>query len=317
MINNNKPQLWKRDIIDSVDMYNAWFIDFAPKAFKDVREQTAEMVKITFKQTDHLKLIKPEFLVSHPEVLPILRMSTCPPLARDRLIGLSGTSKNLVKQMEDPNAPRVPPRMSKLVLHEEISKISNIILQLLDYDIIPWIKENRNPDETEIYRASTVIADRLCGSMTNPIIRNAQEERQLGKLITYMLANGYTEKSKDDDIFTMRPGTFAIHINVPVSISENKSINVSVDFAFVPKAGRTGELPILIEAKSAGDFTNVNKRRKEEATKMQQLRTNFGLDVTYILYLTGYFDTGYLGYEAAEGIDWIWEHRIEDLSILI
>lgn len=30
--------------------------------------------------------------------------------------------------------------------------------------------------------------------------------------------------------------------------------------------------------------------------------------------LCGYFDSGYLGYEAAEGIDWIWEHRIDDLA---
>lgn len=28
----------------------------------------------------------------------------------------------------------------------------------------------------------------------------------------------------------------------------------------------------MIECKSAGDFANVNKRRKEEATKMQQLK---------------------------------------------
>lgn len=27
-------------------------------------------------------------------------------------------------------------------------------------------------------------------------------------------------------------------------------------------------------------------------------------------------DTGYLGYEAAEGLDWVWEHRIDDLAQL-
>ena len=31
------------------------------------------------------------------------------------------------------------------------------------------------------------------------------------------------------------------------------------------------------------------------------------------LFLCGYFGSDYLGYEAAEGIDWVWEHRIEDL----
>ena len=68
------------------------------------------------------------------------------------------------------------------------------------------------------------------------------------------------------------------------------------------------------EAKSAGDFTNTNKRRKEEAQKINQLRHTYGDDIEFILFLCGYFDSGYLGYEAAEGIDWVWEHRIDDLQ---
>jgi hypothetical protein len=70
----------------------------------------------------------------------------------------------------------------------------------------------------------------------------------------------------------------------------------------------------MIEAKSAGDFANVNKRRKEEAQKMAQLRNTYGREVRFCLFLCGYFDSGYLGYEAAEGIDWIWEHRPDDLK---
>ena len=73
-------------------------------------------------------------------------------------------------------------------------------------------------------------------------------------------------------------------------------------------------LPLLVEAKSAGDFANVNKRRKEEATKVNQLRNTYGSRAQFILFLCGYFDSGYLGYEAAEGIDWVWEHRIDDLA---
>jgi len=29
----------------------------------------------------------------------------------------------------------------------------------------------------------------------------------------------------------------------------------------------------------------------------------------------GYFDSGYLGYEAEEGIDWVWEQRIDDMAL--
>ena len=83
-----------------------------------------------------------------------------------------------------------------------------------------------------------------------------------------------------------------------------------------PKKAKLPHLPLLIEAKSAGDFTNVNKRRKEEAIKITQLKATYGEQVVFVLFLCGYFDAAYLGYEAAEGIDWIWEHRIEDLDQL-
>ena len=53
-------------------------------------------------------------------------------------------------------------------------------------------------------------------------------------------------------------------------------------------------MPVLIECKSAGDFTNTNKRRKEETTKIEQLRNNYGKKVEFILFLCGYFDSGYL-----------------------
>lgn len=86
-----------------------------------------------------------------------------------------------------------------------------------------------------------------------------------------------------------------------------------IGYTAVAAGTKYDELPLLIEAKSAGDFTNVNKRRKEEAAKMNQLRRTYGLDVRLILFLCGYFDSGYLGYEAVEGIDWVWEHRIDDL----
>ena len=113
----------------------------------------------------------------------------------------------------------------------------------------------------------------------------------------------------------MHPGTFAFHLNVPVKQDDtDKTINIPIDAVIMRKNTSSGDFPLLIEAKSAGDFTNVNKRRKEEATKIKQLRYTYGDHMVFILFLCGYFDSGYLGYEAAEGIDWIWEHRIDDLA---
>jgi type II restriction enzyme len=131
----------------------------------------------------------------------------------------------------------------------------------------------------------------------------------------WLNSRGYAPASKGVRFNEMEPGTYGFRVNVPVNIeSIQRPVNIPVDVLVMPKTGKRGHFPLLIEAKSAGDFTNVNKRRKEEAAKMSQLRRNYGKKVQFVLFLCGYFDSGYLGYEAAEGIDWVWEHRIDDFK---
>lgn len=133
----------------------------------------------------------------------------------------------------------------------------------------------------------------------------------------WLTARGYREEHFVSDL-TLKDlpyGTFAVHHNVPVQNQNGKIINMPIDLVIQPHTRTASGFPILIEAKSAGDFTNTNKRRKEEATKAHQLKRTYGEELNLLLLLCGYFDAGYLGYEAAEGLDWIWEHRVEDLEI--
>lgn len=88
-----------------------------------------------------------------------------------------------------------------------------------------------------------------------------------------------------------------------------------IDIVIQPHHLSASKMPVLVEAKSAGDETNTNKRRKEEAQKAHQLRETYGEGGNLVLFLTGYFTPAYLGYEAAEGIDWVWEHRVEDFEL--
>jgi type II restriction enzyme len=138
----------------------------------------------------------------------------------------------------------------------------------------------------------------------------------LASIKTWLEARQYKQISPGDGITfrDMAPGSFSFRMNVPVRLEGGKQVNIPVDTVIMPKKAEQGDLPIFFEAKSAGDFTNVNKRRKEEAMKMAQLRNTYGKGVRFNLFLCGYFDSGYLGYEAAEGIDWVWEHRIDDLA---
>ena len=315
-VNSNKPERWKSDIAQSVDFYNDWFMRFAPKAYRETRVETTKQVMSALKWTDNLTNITPAALKQNPSVLPILRMATVPPIARERLVGLAGVSSNLVKSMEVDR--RIPPRMEETRIDDELQKIGQVIKRLVDKDIIvPWLDANGKPSPKDVHRAATVVADRLCGAIANPIIRNAQERRQLASIREWLEKRGYTcvEAGGKVKFNEMEPGAFAFRLNVPVKQrGRARQVNIPIDVVVMPIQSRPGDFPLLIEAKSAGDFTNTNKRRKEEATKVAQLRNTYGNNVRFVLFLCGYFDSGYLGYEAAEGIDWVWEHRIEDLA---
>ena len=311
-INKDKPELWKEDIRKSVDFYNAWFMDFAPKAFRDTRAISSQQVKGALAKTNMLQDVDTGILSRYPEVLPILRMSTCPPIARDRLAGLAGVPRTLVETMEKDS--KVPPRMDLKDLSDNLNTIGTIIKKMADPDIFVWLGRSKPPTNEEIARASSIIADRLCGAISDPIIRNAQEQRQLMSIERWLMTRGYSKIEKAGKLREMKAGTFSFHTNVPVINPDGNTINISVDVVVLPKLETPGSFPLLIEAKSAGDFVNVNKRRKEEAQKMAQLKKTYGDNVRFGLFLNGYFDSGYLGYEAAEGIDWVWEHRIDDLE---
>jgi len=236
--------------------------------------------------TKNLTDVRLELLKAKPSVLPSLRMSTCPPLAVDRLIGLVSVSGNLVKTMEKRN--RFPPRMPKRELGGNLKRIGEIIENMADPDVFVWLERGDDPSEQELYRAATIVADRLCGAVANPIIRNAQEKRQLTAIGEWLTALGYRHlpSGKGTNYDDLQPGTYSFRLNVPVEQKGTaKTINIPVDVVVMPNAA------------------------KAEATKMNQLRRIHGDNVRYILFLCGYFDSGYLGYEAAEGIDWVWEHQ--------
>lgn len=312
-VNLDKPQNWKADILLSVDLYNTWFLRFAPKTYRDTRVLVTNHVEAMLQRTNNLRNITTKELRDHPSILPALRMSTAPPIARDRLIGLAGVSKPVVETME--KHQRLPPKMAYATLEKQLEKMAAMIMRLADEDIFPWLADKRDPSKDERYRAATIVADRLCGAQADPIVRNAQEKRQLDLIKTWLEARNYVDRSGNSTMDKMTPGTFAFRLPVVGLKEDEETVNIPVDVVIMPLKAKKGELPLMIEAKSAGDFTNVNKRRKEEATKVLQLRRKHGSLVRYVLFLCGYFDGGYLGYEAAEGIDWVWEHRIDDLAL--
>jgi type II restriction enzyme len=263
-----------------------------------------------------MRKFTPELLIGNPWMIPTLRSFTAPPIARDRLTGLSRASPNTIKAMEN---GKLPQKIESSRIAEDASRICATILKMLDSHLFPWIEDGTKPSEKDKVKAVQIISDRICNALSETAIRNMQERRQLDSMKKWLESKGYRDCSHSGVAFdSMEPKTFAFRVNIPIFVGNNgyeNKINISVDAA-VMKSSSEGDFPILIEAKSAGDYANTNKRRKEEAQKISQLRKLYGNDVIFVLCLCGYFNAGYLRYEASEGIDWIWEHRVSDLEKL-
>lgn len=313
-INRSRPHLWKNDVIESVRLYNTWFLDAAPEAYRATRQAVVDDVENLFVATNNMRDITPQVILGNPGILATLRMSTAPPIARDRLVGLSYSNASLVKTLEEGSLPK---RMPRSDLNVHLVRMCEVVEELLDRTLFDWLDLGGDPSAYQRELAAVVVSDRRCGAVADPIVRNAQEVRQLAVIAAWLDGRGYCQQNHPAGlpINRMAPGTYSFRQNVPITNEAGKTINMPVDTVIQPHTPRGSGMPILIEAKSAGDFTNTNKRRKEEATKARQLRDTYGSDVELILFLCGYFDAGYLGYEASEGLDWVWEHRPDDFEL--
>ena len=148
-VNANKPERWKADINQSVDLYNGWFLQFAPDTYRKTRIETTKQVENVFAWTAQLTDISSAILQQYPSILPTLRMTTAPSLARDRLIGLAYVSPHLIRSMEIYH--QIPVQMSKEKIDEELAKIGQVIMRLSDDDIFSWLVNRNKPTDLELY----------------------------------------------------------------------------------------------------------------------------------------------------------------------
>lgn len=295
---------WEKAYLLSVALWNQWYLTTASEVQSLLREESTGVGEELLQATSDLTEISVAVIQNHPILLKPLRMAAGPPMARDRLAGLAGVSRTIVERLEKGEATRDGDAV-KLSIEAMVS----VLRTSLDTQLTPWVSENRKPTHEERTTFLTVLSERLTQARVNPALRNKQEERQLSRATAILTEHGYTEKRPQEGIRSMEPGTFWQRLTITAN-----GVQIPVDLVIQPWGADSGDLPILIEAKSAGDDANTNKRRKEEANKFNNLKAEFG-NPKYFLLLGGYFPVTYLRYNKDHGIDWLWEHNLDaDMS---
>jgi hypothetical protein len=300
------PAECQPDIDRSVAEYDEWYLAESPGMFTEARKRAVVEVEEAMRVTDDFQTFNVDSLIARPGALFVARMCVSPPMARDRFVGFSGANKSLVTAMERDGI--IPARVRRL--HMQLEVMCDFLWPLFDPEIVGWLGNDRVPTAVERTRALLILAERLANAFYQPVLRNGQEARQRELLRAYLEDEGFEEVSGLP--FEMAPGGFGFGRNVRVVREDGAPQNLPVDCVVSPL---DAELPLAcVELKSAGDFTNVNKRRKEESDKHDALKRAHGENAVFLLQLFGYFGQAYLGFEASAGIDWTWDHRLSDFA---
>lgn len=300
------PEEWRGDIDHSVTEYDDWYLREAPIMWVGARHRAVAEAAEAMEALDDFRDVSVETLTANPGVLPIIRMAFSPKMARDRFVEFVGVKKSLVQCMELKGGL---PKRAKGV-GASLQRICDFAVPLCDPELFPWLAEDRAPTMDERKDALLVLGDRRAGAIYDSKLRNAQEARQKALMGGWLESRGLNETALP--AFAMPPGTFRFGQDVPIPQSAGPDRKLPVDCVVAP--AKQGMPLACVEMKSAGDFTNVNKRRKEEAEKHDALVGVYGDSVVFLLQLFGYFDSKYLNFEALAGIDWAWDHRLTDLA---
>jgi hypothetical protein len=300
------PPDWEADIRQSVSEYAAWYLQEAPMMWVAARKRAVDEAAEAMRTLNDFREVSVESLMGNPRVLSILRMAISPKMARDRFVEFVGLKKSLVLRMERDNA--LPKKQGEI--GGELQRLCDFVTPLLDPQLFPWVSGARAPRPEEREKALLVLGDRRAGAIYDSALRQGQEEKQKVLMREFLESRGFEESFAL--AFEMPPGTFGFGRTVRIALPNGRQRNLPCDCVVSPL---DPAMPLAcVEMKSAGDYTNVNKRRKEEAEKHDALHRAYGDDVVFLLQLCGYFNVGYLDFEAHAGIDWAWDHRLSDLS---
>lgn len=137
-INAHRPECWEADTQASVELYNRWFVRYAPETWRRAKQQAIKNVIEAFRITKDLRAMYGEALAANPAIIAVLRMATAPPIAVDRLAGLAGVSRTFVASLE---RGTLPDRMPATGRERALDAVAAILTQLLDKDLFPWLRD--------------------------------------------------------------------------------------------------------------------------------------------------------------------------------
>ncbi len=310
LMNAKSSENWERDRVLAKEEIIEWLA--ITTSTKNSRSLLENQITLLLDELARLNSVE-KAIVKNPRILTSLRSLTRRDIGTSQIATFLGVGTSMYEAIERAEKPVAP----------ILSGIVSLLEKELDESLAPWIVENRNPTKEEMNRSVIVAADRILKRSTSTELRYKHEPRQLDKLKEYLDSKGYSEVSGtgiSNPRKDMKPGSYAFRVNIDGLTIDGVTLKQNVDTLIMPFSKSSGLLPIFLEAKSMTDEVNPNKRQKEEAQKVDNVRRKWqdkSERLNFVLLLGGTVPRRYLEVEAGSGLDWIWEHRVNDLDKLM
>jgi hypothetical protein len=309
-MNAKATELWEQDRKIAKQEIIAWLSESSDAT--DLRSTLEARTKKILEKLIGKRSIK-EIILDDSGALTILRSLTRRDIGTSQMATFLETTTNFLESVE-------AGRKSAETIADAAEEI---LTKELDQSISRWVLEGTTPDTDSFNRSLWIAADRILRRSTSTDLRYKHEPRQLDKLEAFLISEGYRAIESStirDPRVSMQPGTYAFRVGIEGLTSEGLPLMQTVDALIKPISESVNLLPIFLEAKSMTDEVNPNKRQKEEAQKVESARRRWQTPdekLNFILLLGGTVPKRYLQVEAGSDLDWIWEHRVEDLKLIL
>lgn len=309
-MNAKNPERWEDDRVIAKKEIISWLAEAADA--KDLRISIEQKTRKVLEKIVGVKSLK-QVILDDTGSLTVLRSLTRRDIGASQMATFLETTTNNLESVE----------AGRKTSDHIADSAEEILLKELDQSISGWILEGKKPTDEEFNRALWIASDRILRRSTSTDLRYKHEPRQLEKLENFLRGEGYTpveSSSIKEPRSGMPKGTYAFRVNIQGQTSDGLALMQTVDALIKPFSRSDNLLPIFLEAKSMTDEVNPNKRQKEEAQKVESARRRWQTEterLNFILLLGGTVPKRYLQVEAGSDLDWVWEHRVEDLKVLL
>jgi hypothetical protein len=309
-MNAKNPERWEQDRVVAKREIIAWLAEAADSS--DLRVAIEAKTRAILERIVGQRRLK-EVILDDAGSLTVLRSLTRRDIGTSQMATFLETTTNKLESVE----------AGRKSATEIADGAEEILLNELDQSISGWILEGTTPSVEAFNRTLWIASDRILRRSTSTELRYKHEPRQLEKLELFLKSEGYTSvegASIREPRNGMAAGTYAFRVSIEGRTSDGLALMQTVDALIKPFSKSANLLPIFLEAKSMTDEVNPNKRQKEEAQKVESARRRWQTEserLNFVLLLGGTVPKRYLQVEAGSDLDWIWEHRVEDLKLLL